>query len=142
MNMMQTEHEIPKKSLFKVAEVCELTGVRPYVLRFWESEFDIIAPIVGDNGQKLYEHKDIEAIGLIKKLLFEDKLTIEKAKFHISEGQKNEGDEVCLPVISTANLYLKRSFTDSEWQKIILAKAKLSSLISLCGQIQESHRWS
>ena len=72
--------EIPNKSSFKINEVCALTGVKSYVLRFWESEFSEIAPITSSSGQKLYEHRDIESILLIKKLLFEDKMTIERAK--------------------------------------------------------------
>ena len=72
--------EIPNKSSFKINEVCALTGVKSYVLRFWESEFTEIAPMTSSSGQKLYEHRDIEAILLIKKLLFEDKMTIERAK--------------------------------------------------------------
>ena len=72
--------EIPNKSSFKINEVCALTGVKSYVLRFWESEFQEIAPMTSSSGQKLYEHRDIEAILLVKKLLFEDKLTIERAK--------------------------------------------------------------
>lgn len=72
--------EIPNKSSFKINEVCALTGVKSYVLRFWESEFTEIAPLTSSSGQKLYEHRDIESILLIKKLLFEDKMTIERAK--------------------------------------------------------------
>lgn len=72
--------EIPNKSMFKLNEVCGLTGVKPYVLRFWESEFEEIDPIVSSSGQKLYEPKDIEAIATIKKFLFEDKMNIEEAK--------------------------------------------------------------
>lgn len=72
--------EIPNKSSFKINEVCALTGVKSYVLRFWESEFAEIAPMTSSSGQKLYEHRDIEAILLVKKLLFEDKMTIERAK--------------------------------------------------------------
>ena len=59
--------EIPNKSSFKINEVCALTGVKSYVLRFWESEFPEISPLMSSSGLKLYEHKDIEAILLIKK---------------------------------------------------------------------------
>ncbi len=72
--------DIPNKSLFKMNEVCGLTGVKPYVLRFWESEFEEINPMTSSTGQKLFEHKDIESILIIKNLLFEKKLTIEQAK--------------------------------------------------------------
>ena len=68
--------EIPNKSTFKINEVCALTGIKSYVLRFWESEFEEIAPVTSSSGHKLYEQKDIEAILLIKKLLFEDKHSV------------------------------------------------------------------
>jgi DNA-binding transcriptional MerR regulator len=77
---MMGQVEIPNKSSFKINEVCALTGIKSYVLRFWESEFPEIAPLSSSSGQKLYEYKDIEAILTIKKLLFEDKQTIEQAK--------------------------------------------------------------
>lgn len=71
---------IPNKSNFKFQELTPITGVKPYVIRFWETEFPEIAPISSENGQKLYARKDVEAILRIKKLLFEDKLTIQEAK--------------------------------------------------------------
>lgn len=80
---MMQEINIPKKSLFKLDEVCSLTGVKPYVLRFWESEFDEISPILSSTGQKLFEHKDIEAVLIIKNLLFNQKMTIEAAKSEV-----------------------------------------------------------
>lgn len=79
------ETSIPSKSLFKQDEVCHLTGVKPYVLRFWESEFDEISPIQNSSGKKLYEQSDIKAIQVIKYLLFEDKLTVEKAKYELTK---------------------------------------------------------
>lgn len=78
---------IPNKSNFKFQELTPITGVKPYVIRFWETEFDEIDPIDSDSGQKLYARKDVEAILQIKKLLFEDKLSIQEAKFALREGQ-------------------------------------------------------
>lgn len=71
---------IPNKSNFKFQELTPITGVKPYVIRYWETEFPEIAPIDSENGQKLYARKDVEAILRIKKLLFEDKLSIPDAK--------------------------------------------------------------
>ena len=70
-------NELPKKSLFKVNEVCSITGVKPYVLRFWESEFEELSPITSSLGQKLYSAEDIEMISYVKKLLFGEKMSIE-----------------------------------------------------------------
>jgi len=72
--------EIPNKSLFKLDEVCSLTGIRPYILRFWENEFSEISPQVSSSGKKMYEQRDIEIILFVKKLLFEEKMSIEKAR--------------------------------------------------------------
>src|SRR5205814_2132869 len=85
MIMETSSVRIPHKSLFKLSEVCELTGIKPYVLRFWESEFAAIAPILSESGQKLYEPKDIEAIERIKGLLFEQKLSVPNAKAKLEE---------------------------------------------------------
>jgi DNA-binding transcriptional MerR regulator len=74
---------IPNKSNFKFQELTPITGVKPYVIRFWETEFSEIAPVGSDSGQKLYARKDVEAIFKIKKLLFEDKMTIPEAKIAI-----------------------------------------------------------
>lgn len=75
---------IPNKSSFKFQELTPITGVKPYVIRFWEAEFPEIAPMTSDSGQKVYSRKDLEVILKIKKLLFEDKLTIPEAKHRIS----------------------------------------------------------
>ena len=71
---------IPNKSSFKFQELPSITGVKPYVIRFWESEFEEISPVDSDSGQKIYSRKDVETILRIKKLLFEDKLTVREAK--------------------------------------------------------------
>ncbi len=71
---------LPDKTLFRFEEVANLTGIRPYVLRFWETEFEQISPSTSFDGEKVYEKTDIETILEIKKLLFEHKLSIPKAK--------------------------------------------------------------
>lgn len=75
--------EIPNKRFFKLNEVCSLTSVKSYVLRYWEAEFPQIAPICGEDGQKMYQGRDIDCILKIKKYLFEDKLSIERAKANV-----------------------------------------------------------
>ncbi len=71
---------IPNKSTFKFQELTPITGVKPYVIRFWETEFPSISPVTSDSGQKLYARKDVEVILKIKKLLFEEKMSIPEAK--------------------------------------------------------------
>jgi DNA-binding transcriptional MerR regulator len=148
--------EIPNKSLFKMNEVCSLTGVKSYVLRFWESEFDEISPIISSSGKKLYGPKDVEAIMTIKKLLFEDKYTIEKARASMNEMFSNSSNEsIDTDVVdefdgiddvevsvSPQVTSSQAALSDSGLQKIVLAKAKLTSLISLTKSIQKAHNWA
>jgi DNA-binding transcriptional MerR regulator len=80
---------IPNKSNFKFQELTPITGVKPYVIRFWETEFEDIDPVVSDSGQRLYARKDVEAIFKIKKLLFDEKMTIQEAKIAIKSREIN-----------------------------------------------------
>lgn len=71
---------IPEKLYYKIGEVSQITGVEPYVLRYWESEFKIISPGRTNSKQRLYRRKDLELILEIKRLLYEEKFTIAGAK--------------------------------------------------------------
>ena len=81
------------KSTFKFNEVTSMTGVKPYVLRFWESEFDQIDPKLNEIGQKIYDSSDIAAVERVKKLLFEDKLSIPQAKGYLDRQNLESVDE-------------------------------------------------
>ena len=75
---------IPDKRYFRIGEVSKITGLEPYILRYWESEFDEIRP-QRSNKQRLYRKKDVELIFLIKRLLYEEKFTISGARKKIRE---------------------------------------------------------
>lgn len=77
---MDFQIEEPAKNEFKFNEVISLTSVKPYVLRFWETEFIQINPSQDNNGEKIYSKNDILVIKTIKKLLFTDKMSIPEAK--------------------------------------------------------------
>ena len=77
--MAQDQH-IPDKLFFKIGEVAELTGTKPHVLRYWESEFRMLRPAKGDSGQRIYRRKDVELVFSIKQLLYEENFTIAGAK--------------------------------------------------------------
>ncbi|RMG00162.1 MAG: MerR family transcriptional regulator [Nitrospirae bacterium] len=75
-----SERSIPEKLFYKIGEVGRITGVEPYVLRYWESEFPFLRPRKSRSGQRLYVKKDIETILEIKKLLYDERYTIEGVK--------------------------------------------------------------
>jgi DNA-binding transcriptional MerR regulator len=71
---------IPEKLFFKIGEVCDITGVQAHVLRYWESEFPMLAPQKNRAGQRTYRKRDVEMALRIKELLYEDQYTIAGAK--------------------------------------------------------------
>ena len=83
--------DIPEgKRYFRIGEVSRIIGVKPYVLRYWESEFPQIRPARADSRQRTYQRKDLDIIMEIKRLLHEEKLTLEGArkrlKKHLSKN--------------------------------------------------------
>src|SRR5213594_2449236 len=80
-----------EKPFYKIGEVCEITGTQPYVLRFWESEFPMLAPKKNRSGQRVYRKRDIELIHRIKTLLYEEEYTIAGAR-KILEGEAGSDD--------------------------------------------------
>ncbi len=72
--------EIPNKLYFRIGEVARLAGVKPYVVRFWETEFPALGPKKAGNGQRLFRRKDVELVLEIKRLLYEKRYTIEGAR--------------------------------------------------------------
>ena len=71
---------IPDKFGFKIGEAADYVGVKQYVLRYWESEFDVLKPKKSKNGQRMYTPKDVETALLIRKLLHDDRFSIEGAQ--------------------------------------------------------------
>jgi DNA-binding transcriptional MerR regulator len=81
--------DIPdNKRFFRIGETSRIIGVRSYVLRYWEKEFQSIRPKRADSRQRTYQREDIETIIEIKKLLYEEKLTIEGAKKRLKSGER------------------------------------------------------
>src|SRR6266404_4723315 len=72
--------EIPDKLYFRIGDVSRLAGIKPYVLRFWETEFPGLGPKKSGTGHRLYRRKDVELVLEIKRLLYEKRFTIEGAR--------------------------------------------------------------
>ena len=77
--MTNTDTEI-KKLYYSISEVCKLTGLKSYVLRYWETEFRELKPPKNRAGNRTYRKKDIDTIFKIKELLYDKKFTIEGAR--------------------------------------------------------------
>jgi DNA-binding transcriptional MerR regulator len=80
--------ELPDKLYFKIGEVAKIVGVKPYVLRYWETEFPTIRPGKTRSRHRLYRRRDVEALLEIKRLLHNERYTIEGAKRHLKGPAK------------------------------------------------------
>lgn len=79
---------IPQKLYYRIGEVAEIAGVKPHVLRYWETEFGFLSPQKNEGNQRLYTAKDLEKVLLIRKLLYEDGYTIAGAKRKFRDERK------------------------------------------------------
>jgi DNA-binding transcriptional MerR regulator len=82
---------IPEKLFFKIGEVCDLAGVQAHVLRYWESEFPMLAPQKNRAGQRVYRKRDVEMALRIKELLYDDMYTIAGAKKRLTNELRGGG---------------------------------------------------
>jgi DNA-binding transcriptional MerR regulator len=79
----------PIQEFFSIGEVCDLTGLRAHVLRYWESQFRFLNPAKNRSGNRVYQRKEVELILLVKHLLYTEKYTIEGARQKVDEQRKS-----------------------------------------------------
>ncbi len=73
----KAQRTIPEKLFYKIGEVGKIAGVQTYVLRYWETEFPFLKPRKSRSGQRVYTRKDLDVVFEIKRLLYEERYTIE-----------------------------------------------------------------
>src|SRR5258708_12745676 len=91
--MNQAAIAIPEKLFFKIGEVCEIAGVQAHVLRYWETEFPMLAPQKNRAGQRTYRRRDVEMALRIKELLYEEQYTIAGAKKKLTDELRSPNRE-------------------------------------------------
>jgi len=75
--ILKPQISFPDKLFYKIGEVSKIAGVEPYVLRYWETEFTFLKPRKNRSGQRVYIKKDVELLLEIKRLLYQERYTIE-----------------------------------------------------------------
>lgn len=73
------------RQYYSIGEVCDLTGLKPHVLRYWETQFEVLNPTKNRAGNRVYRPKEVELVLLVKHLLYEKKFTIDGARQHLLE---------------------------------------------------------
>lgn len=86
---------IPDKFYFKIGEVSAILGVKPYVVRFWETEFSL-APAKNSSKHRVYRRQEVETLLEIKQLLYVERFTIEGAQKKLKERMKEKGKQLDL----------------------------------------------
>jgi len=113
--------EIPRKLYFRIGEVAELAGVKPHVLRYWESEVGSIRPTKSKTNQRLYRRKDVELILRLRTLLYEQGFTLAGARRKLREAKVEaqpepvvaEQEQMFLPLGNSADTRLLRELRDA-----------------------------
>lgn len=89
--------ESGSKLYYTIGEVAQVTGVRPHVLRYWESEFKLLKPRKNNAGRRAYTAREIRLVFAVKKLLYEDRYTLEGAKKRMLELRRSGTGQLGLP---------------------------------------------
>ena len=114
------DEPIAKKEYYSIGEVCELTGLKPHVLRYWETQFELLHPTKNRAGNRVFRPKEIELVLLVKHLLYEKKFTIDGARQklldmrqrgEIAEGKKDVVDQEFLGSMKQDLIHLKEVLT-------------------------------
>ena len=113
---------IPDKPFFKIGDTARLVGVKPYVLRYWETEFKSVRPQKTRSQQRLYRKRDVELLLKIRHLLYEKRFTIEGARARLRELGH---DEAPAPLPSPSE-------SDVSSETLRKIKQGLTDLIRIC----------
>lgn len=78
----------PVQEFYSIGEVCDLTELKPHVLRYWESQFKVLSPAKNRSGNRVYARREVELILLVKQLLYVEKFTIDGARQKLEEHRR------------------------------------------------------
>lgn len=141
---MEQRFDIPNKLYFRIGEVSDIVGVKPYVLRYWETEFPDIRPSKSKSGQRLYKRRDVEMLLMVKELLYDKRFTIDGAKQRLREqgrdvhviaprevagngnghgpvaaAKKQTEEQLTIPMTATAKLNFQGAAMNGDSKKVL-----------------------
>ena len=116
VELTQSLESIPQKMAFKIGEAADMVGVKQYVLRYWETEFEMLRPRKSKNNQRVYSRRDVETAMMIKKLLYQDRFSIEGARSALrhlkTQVKEDRGVKVMVQSQDTAVAKLRSLVTE------------------------------
>ena len=100
-----SDRPIIRKEYYSIGEVCDLVGLKPHVLRYWESQFAPLRPSKNRAGNRVYQRKEIRLVILVKRLLYDEKYTIEGARQRLDELRRGgDFDETTRETLDAATV--------------------------------------
>ena len=127
----QRRAEIRDKMYFRIGEVSRITATKPFVLRYWETEFPMLQPVKTPKGHRLYRRRDIETVLEIKRLLYEEGFTIAGARRRL-RGSGTGGDGSRSPSSETSARPAQEDKPQSIHRKLLLdLREELRAILTL-----------
>ena len=121
--------EIPDKLYFRIGDVSRLAGIKPYVLRFWETEFPGLGPKKSGTGHRLYRRKDVELVLEIKRLLYEKRFTIEGARKFLDDRPRGAAASKPGPKAVPAKGHGQAMLFDNSADALAAVRKELSEIL-------------
>ncbi|MEO8026988.1 MAG: MerR family transcriptional regulator [Bryobacteraceae bacterium] len=123
--------EIPDKLYFRIGDVSRLAAIKPYVLRFWETEFPGLGPKKSGTGHRLYRRKDVELVLEIKRLLYEKRYTIEGARKFLEDRQRGGGTPKPGPKAVPAKAQAQAMLFDNSADALTAVRKELTEILAI-----------
>jgi DNA-binding transcriptional MerR regulator len=86
---------------YSISEVSDMVGVKPHVLRYWETQFTMLRPKKGRGGARMYRKRDVDSLFEIKQLLYDQKFTIAGARRKLLDERGEDKEQIELPFSKT-----------------------------------------
>jgi DNA-binding transcriptional MerR regulator len=118
---MDMDEPIAKRAYYSIGQVCELTGLKPHVLRYWETQFELLHPTKNRAGNRVFRPKEVELILLVKHLLYDQKFTIDGARQRLLDMRK--GGEI----LAARREVMGREFLTGMKQELLQVKEALAA---------------
>ena len=118
---MDTDEPIAKRAYYSIGEVCDLTDLKAHVLRYWETQFELLRPTKNRAGNRVFRPKEIELILLMKHLLYDKKFTIDGARQRLLDMRK--GGEI----LAVRRDMMGREFLAGMKQELLQVKEVLAA---------------
>ena len=123
--------QIPNRLYFRIGDVCKLAGLKAHVLRYWETEFPMLAPKKSGTNQRLYRRKDVEVVLEVKRLLYEQRFTIEGARARLQQRRQaaRQAPKVVAPPAAQATLFDARPDWTSQAKRMRQELAEILGML-------------